>query len=237
MVRYAKASPQVEKVDTTTNGSLLDPGRVAPVLEAGIDRINISIDGMNSDDFSRITKARVNFDKVVADIKWIYANKGNCMIVIKTMNEIIGDRRQQFFDTFGDYCDRIFVENFSPCWPQFDGEERTGWKITQGLYGQPIGDTDSCPYILYGYSVNPEGLVSACFIDWGRRLVIGDVRTESMINIWNSKKMNDLRLMHLEGKRRNHPVCGACGQLSNCLPDNIDMHRDTLLEKLREACD
>jgi radical SAM protein with 4Fe4S-binding SPASM domain len=81
--------------------------------------------------------------------------------------------------------------------------------------------------------VNSDGLVSSCFLDWGRKLVIGDVRTQSMKSIWNSETMNALRLQHLEGRRRQNGVCGNCGQLSHCLPDNIDAHRLMLLEKFK----
>lgn len=237
MVKYAKASPLVDKVDTTTNGSLIDPGRVGPVLEAGIDRINISVDGMVDEAHNKVTGTKFDFTRMVENVKWIYANKGNCEIVIKTISEILTvDQRQQFFDTFGNYCDRIFIENFSPCWPEFDGEEMTGWKITNGLYGQPINkDALVCPYIFYGYSVNADGLVSACFIDWGRKLIIGDVREQSMKEIWNSDLMNKLRLQHLRGERKQNPVCGNCGQLSNCQPDNIDPHREILLERFMAA--
>ena len=162
-------------------------------------------------------------------------NKGNCEIVVKIPGELITEaQRQQFFDTFGDHCDRIFVENFAPCWPEFDIEEHTGVKISKGIYQQDIGDTDTCPYIFYGYSVNADGLVSSCFLDWGRKLVIGDVRQQSMKEIWNSERMNALRLQHLEGRRRQNGVCGNCGQLSHCLPDNIDAHRLVLLDKFKK---
>ncbi|MGB6567874.1 MAG: radical SAM protein, partial [Xanthobacteraceae bacterium] len=42
-------------------------------------------------------------------------------------------------------------------------------------------------------------------------------------------------LQHLEARRRQNAVCGGCGQLSHCLPDNIDAHRLTLLAKFKEA--
>ena len=45
--------------------------------------------------------------------------------------------------------------------------------------------------------------------------------------------MNALRLQHLEGRRRQNGVCGNCGQLSHCLPDNIDAHRLPLLAKFK----
>ena len=81
--------------------------------------------------------------------------------------------------------------------------------------------------------MNADGLVSSCFLDWGRKLVIGDVRQQSMKEIWNSERMNALRLQHLEGRRRQNGVCGNCGQLSHCLPDSIDAHRLPLLKKFK----
>jgi hypothetical protein len=56
-----------------------------------------------------------------------------------------------------------------------------------------------------------------------------------MKEIWNSDLMNALRLQHLEGRRRQNAVCGGCGQLSHCLPDNIDAHRPALLAKFKDA--
>jgi radical SAM protein with 4Fe4S-binding SPASM domain len=234
MVAYARKSGQVDYIDTTTNGTFLSPERIGPVLDAGIDKINISVDGMTEETYLRFTGFKFDFAKFVENVRWIYANKGACEIVVKIPNELISEvQRQQFFDTFGDHCDRIFVENFAPCWPEFDIEAHTGVKITKGIYQQDIGETDTCPYIFYGYSVNADGLVSSCFLDWGRKLVIGDVRTQSMKEIWNSTAMNALRLQHLEGRRRQNGVCGNCGQLSHCLPDNVDAHRLMLLERFK----
>jgi radical SAM protein with 4Fe4S-binding SPASM domain len=189
---------------------------------------------MTEETYVKFTGFKFDFKTFVENVKWLYANKGTCEVVVKIPGELITDaQRQEFFDTFGDHCDRIFVENFAPCWPEFDIEAHTGVKISKGIYQQDIGDTDTCPYIFYGYSVNADGLVSSCFLDWGRKLVIGDVRTQSMKDIWNSDRMNALRLQHLEGRRRQNGVCGNCGQLSHCLPDNIDAHRLPLLAKFK----
>ncbi len=232
MVAYARRAKYIESIDTTTNGTFLSPERVAPVLEAGIDKIHISVDGMTEETYQRFTGFKFDFRKFVENVKWLYANKGRCEVVIKIPSELVTEaERRQFFDTFGDYCDRIFVENFAPCWPEFDVEKYTGVKITKGIYQQEVSATDTCPYIFYSYSVNSDGQVSSCFLDWGRKLVIGDVRRQSMKQIWKSERMNALRLQHLQGRRQENSVCGNCGQLSHCLPDNIDPYRPMLLEK------
>lgn len=235
MVDYAKKSGYVDYIDTTTNASLMTPERAGPVIEAGLDKINISIDGMTNESYKKFTGFDMDFDALIENVKWLYNNKGNCEIVIKVPDELITEpQRQEFLDTFGDYCDRIFIENFAPCWPEFDVEAHTGVKITKGIYQQEITPTDTCPYIFYGFSVSPDGLASSCFLDWGRKLVIGDVNDQSLKDIWNSDKMNALRLQHLEGKRSENPVCSNCGQLTHCLPDNIDAHRESLIPKFKD---
>lgn len=236
MVKYAKQSGNVKYVDTTTNGSLFSHKRLGELIEAGIDKINISVDGMNNEQYKKFTGFDFDFDKFVKDVKWLYANKDNCEIVVKIPGDLIDDnQKKEFLDTFGNYCDRIFIENFAPCWPEFDVEAHTGIKITEGIYQQPILPTDTCPYIFYSMAINADGLVSSCFLDWGRKLLIGNVLETGVKEIWNSKKMNSLRFQHLNGDRKKNPVCGQCGQLSHCLPDSIDEHKEVILNNFIKA--
>ena len=232
MISYAKKSGRVRYIDTTTNGSLFTHERLAEVLEAGLDKINISVDGMNNEQYKKFTGFDFDFDKFVSNVKWLYNNKGDCEIVIKIPGDLISEnQKQEFLDTFGDYCDRIFIENFAPCWPEFDVEKHTGIQITEGIYQQPIKPTDTCPYIFYSIAINADGLVSSCFLDWGRKLLLGDVKETSLPAIWSSDEMNALRLQHLQGGRKENPVCSQCGQLSHCLPDSIDEYRTELLSE------
>lgn len=233
MVRYAKNSGHVEYIDTTTNGYLLTPDRVDQILDAGIDRINISVDGMSKEQYWELTRTKVDFDDFVSKVRYLYEHKGNCEICVKIPGDILNEAdKQRFFDTFGDIADRVSIENFAPCWPTFDIEERMGIQITEGIYGNSIMDTQVCPYIFYSVAVNSDGSVSLCFLDWARKLVIGDTRSKSLKNIWNSAALQQHRIAHLEGRRKENPTCAACGQLSHCLPDNIDAHAQNLLAKL-----
>jgi len=233
MVKYAKDSGHVQYIDTTTNGYLLTPDKVGPIIDAGIDRINISVDGMSSAQYWEFTKTRVDFDAFVDNIRKLYERRGDCEICVKIPGDILSeDDKKRFFETFGDIADRVFIENFAPCWPTFDVEERTGIQITEGIYGNAIQEVKTCPYIFYSMAVNTDGTVSLCFLDWARKLDIGDVRTQSVKEIWNGQAMHHHRIEHLKGCRKDNPTCGACGQLTHCLPDNIDPYAQMLLERL-----
>jgi radical SAM protein with 4Fe4S-binding SPASM domain len=230
MVFTAKKSGQVEFIDTTTNGSLMTPERLGPVLEAGIDRINISVEGLDRRAYFKVAGIFYNPAMLLENIKWLYANKGHCEVMVKIVG-LAPEHHQEFYDTYGNYCDRISVENVVPCWPEFD----PGMDVVGGLYGQEPQRVEVCPYIFYAISVNADGLVSACFQDWKRELIVGDVRSQSLRSIWNSDKMNDLRRLHLEGRRCEKELCRNCGQLTHCMADNIDDHKEVLLEKFTSA--
>ena len=139
-----------------------------------------------------------------------------------------------FYEIFGDYCDRIFVENTSPCWPDFDVEQRMNIKITTGLYGNEIDNVQVCPYLFYSISVNSDLSVSACFVDWSRGLAVGNLRDKSLKEIWTGPEMQAHRLAHLNGQRENHSVCGKCSQVTHCKADNIDADAPKILDALKE---
>lgn len=233
MVRYAKESGVVKYIDTTTNGYLLDTERIKLILDAGLDRINISVDGMSDQQFLEFTGVKVDFEKYVDNIRKLYEIKGDCEICIKIAGDFLSEEdKSRFYDTFGNCADRIFIENVAPCWPGYDVQDRLEVVITKGIYDQPIGDVNTCPYIFYSMSVNSDGSVSLCFLDWARKLLIGDVRKQTLKEIWEGEALFQHQINNLRGKRKENVVCGQCGQLSHCLPDNIDPYTDTLAERL-----
>jgi radical SAM protein with 4Fe4S-binding SPASM domain len=233
MIRYAKQSGRVDYIDTTTNGHLLTPENSMKLVESGLDRLNISIDGLSDRQFLKFTKTRVSFEAFVRNIQFLFKHKGNCEVCVKMPGDFLTEEdKKRFFDTFGDYADRISLENFAPCWPEFDVEARTGVEIKIGIYNQPIAEVQTCPYIFYSMSVNSDGSVSLCFLDWARKLIIGDTRTQSIMEIWKGESQFRHQLAHLQGKRHEHSTCAACGQLSHCLPDNIDPFARELAKKL-----
>jgi len=235
MIRIARDAGIAKMIDTTTNGFLLGGAIGEKLVEAGLGRINISIDGLNEQQFWKFAKAKVDFPKFVQNLRDFYSVAGECEVVIKTTSEIIGsDSHDMFYEIFGDYCDRIFVENTSPCWPDFDVEERMDVKITTGLYGNPIDNVQVCSYLFYSISVNSDLSVSACFVDWSRGLSVGSLNDRSLKEIWTGPEMQAHRLSHLRGYRARHSVCGKCSQITHCKADNIDADASRILEALEE---
>lgn len=233
MVEYAKKSGNILKVDTTTNASLLSPERSLKIIESGLDKINISVEGVNEIQYKKFSKYKIDFEKFVENIKYFYENKKQCEVVIKINGDTLTSEEKRFFlDTFKDISDGVYIEHIMSCWPEF--ELRDGLKVNdeQGIYGQKIKEVDVCPYVFYSFSINSDGKASLCFLDWSRKLLIGDVNNESVKEIWLGSQIKSYQKMFLEGKRKQHSVCKDCGQMSHGMPDNIDKFSSELLKKI-----
>lgn len=135
MVSYAKNKGVAEYIEIITNAIALTHEISDKITEAGLDRINISINGINDDDYMMCTKRNIDTKKLQDEIKYLYNKKKNTYIYIKLSN--IGysmDKIQDFYDIYGEYCDSIYVESILD--DAFEGGK--GIEKLQGAYGQKL---------------------------------------------------------------------------------------------------
>lgn len=233
MVKYAKDNPKILSIDTTTNASLLNPQKNLEIIEAGLNRINISIEGINYKQYKEFSNYKIKFDKFVENIQHFYENRNKCEIIIKINGDVISeDDKKLFHEIFHNKANGIYIEHVMSCWPEF---ELDGVQVNKehGVYGQVIKEVMICPYVFYSFSINSDGTASLCFLDWSRKLIIGDVKEASVKDIWKGNKMRAYQEMFLMKKRKDHPVCRECGQMTHGLPDDIDKHAEMLLDRIR----
>jgi hypothetical protein len=56
-----------------------------------------------------------------------------------------------------------------------------------------------------------DGKVGPCCKDNDKRqLIIGDLTKQTIREISTGEALNNLRKLHLSGKRSSHPICGKC---------------------------
>ena len=232
MIKYAKNSGLVKRIDTTSNGVLLNPELNRKIIDAGLDQINISVNGVSSEQIEFYTQTKVDFDKYVKNIKDLYEHRGNCEISIKSIEEnLTPDEQKKFYEIFGNISNRIVLENLSPAWPEFEFTD-VKMKFKSGNYGQEIIDKKICPYIFYIMVVNSDGRSSFCVGDWQHCLIAGDLKNQSVKDVWQGKILNDARLAHVEGRRAENSFCGACQVVSHGTLDNLDPYADEIKERM-----
>jgi radical SAM protein with 4Fe4S-binding SPASM domain len=235
MVRYARSSDKIERIDTTTNGVLLTPKTSEKIVDAGIDQINISVNGLRSEQFVDLVRTKVNFERYVDNIRYLYSIRGHCEIYVKAIKENLSeDDQKRFLEIFGDIADRVFFEHLFPNWPGFD-DDIIPKDCAVGLYGDEVVERAVCPYIFYSTTINSDGTVSLCVQDWARKLVVGSVAEASVKDIWLGQRLNAHRLSHLNGCRKDNATCSQCQCMSLGVFDNIDARAGNIKERLLAA--
>ena len=229
MIEYARKSGKFETIDFTTNGTLLHPELNRKLIDAGLSRINISVEALDARGYKEISGVELDYDRFIDNIRDLYEHRGNCRIFIKTMADNIDrDIEQRFYGLFGDICDEIAIEHIANCWPGF---ENTTEQVNV-YHGEGYKEYVVCPRIFYIITVNANGTVSHCIVDWNYKGIIGDARKQSIVDIWNSKEYQDIRLAHLNCRRREITLCKDCMEIESAAVDNIDEYREMLLERM-----
>ena len=229
MVQHAKENGVCDDVDTTTNASRLTPELSRCLINAGLDRINISIVGVNSDQYKEFSDVSLDFDKLVENIAYLYSIKKQCTVFIKINGDVISSKdKLRFRGIFELISDGIAIEHVMSCWDGIEVEKNKHFSV----YGGSLTKVEVCPYIFYSMCVNFDGVVSACFLDWNRKLVIGNTNKNTLKEIWDGPAMLSYRRDMLLKKRHLIPVCKDCDQLRAGEPVNIDHMAEKLLRTI-----
>lgn len=232
MIRYAKESNVADFVEIITNGSRLCPEVNQQLIDSGIDRIRISIEALDSEGYKNICGANIEFNGLLRNIKDLYDRSGKCEIYCKIVDVAVPTEtdKNKFFEMFGEICDRYFIDNVIPLWSDFD--ELVMGDNLKGVHGQEIKNVKVCPYSFYSLIINPDGEVTVCCADWKRKLIVGDLKTESLKEIWNGKKLRNFWIAMLEGKKNCFEMCQKCLLPMYDCNDFIDDYAEDILKNI-----
>lgn len=240
MIGLARASERIEWIDFATNGSRFSGDNIERFLRSGANRINISLEGLNTEAYLKNAKIRLDFDSFVQNLRDLHSEREKMRSSLKIVPEILikipqqlldsADQETEFKSIFNPIADIIFVESLADIWPDFDVNSRSGKsKLGNiGQYKQPVEDRKVCSVITYSMVVNSDGTVSACCSDWSQSLLIGDTKETPLNKIWHSNAHLRLIKQHLCGKKEEMPTCSSCGHVREAQVDDIDPVADQI---------
>ena len=148
-IKYARDSGTAEVIEVFTNGSKLNPELNRKLVDSGLQRINISLEGLSEERYLKVAKAKINWNEFVANIKDLYEysrNKGDLVIYVKIVNnasELNGktvfsmndEEKNYFYKTFGNISDEVYIEKIVPQWAETQLDKQNALEYT-GMYDQ-----------------------------------------------------------------------------------------------------
>ena len=225
-VKILKEKPIAEKVSITTNASLLNQEKAKELVDAGLDRICISIYALDDEGYLKFSNAKLSFTKLYQNIQFLYHVRGNCHIHIKIAGDYFSEEeKREFIEKFGMVADTVYIDHAINNWP--------GLKVVEGnrhMYHQSMGGSKICPMPFYQMVIHSNGKVSPCCPEYQQKLVIGDIRRDSLKDIWNGEALRELRKGILKGEATKGKVCSVCEYPESGATVDITPYRQKLLQ-------
>lgn len=223
MVQYAAEKQIADSIDIVTNGALLTPRLSKELIDAGLSRLRVSIQGTNASKYKETTGTTTDFDEFIKNIAYFYENRDRTQIYLKVIDCALDEGDEgRFFEIFGDICDAIAIEHLLPAVSQIDYStisKDSFNKLTQN--GAGLQDAQICPQPFYLMQINPEGnVVPCCAMETA--YVAGNCNTESLYDIWNGKRLSAFRRTQLLKQKEVYSVCNHCQQYKYAMfPEDV----------------
>lgn len=231
IIKTIKSTGKIDRISMTTNALTLTHEKSLGILEAGLDNIEFSIQGVNVERYREICGVSIDFDLLIERIQFFYNNRnkaGCCHTLVKTVDAALhgAEETKQFFSIFGDICDAIYVDNVIP----IDNDVKYQNLSGTDMFGQPLPKTIqyTCAQLFYFLNIKPNGDVLPCC--QFHEPIIGNIQDEPLIKIWDGQKRNNMMRMQL--KKDNHliPVCNNCEILKGLNGTNGTFEVDRLID-------
>jgi MoaA/NifB/PqqE/SkfB family radical SAM enzyme len=213
-IRVAKEMG-VPHVYLYTNASLLTATKGAEILDSGLDEMRISFDGLSRSEFESI-RVGLNYDTVSANIVGFLRMKQQLK------------RKKPFVYVTGYVRNTEWEQDSSPIYNDLDAlaDDLDIVSYDKGVHDWggtlPVGTSFAaqasaysqvpCRRLWEDFNVHSDGVVAACCIDHEGVLQMGDIRTSSIMEIWNGETFTELRARHLKRQLDEVPLCQNCSE-------------------------
>jgi len=187
----------------TTNAAALTQAMAYDVIEAGLKDIRFSFHAVSAPNYQKVHR-RLNWLKVVRNIGNFMAindSKGHPCTVHFTVIPFNGETVEEIRDTWEGHCD--YLEIWRP----------HNWGGARS-YRKPNRAKRTCGRPFNGpVQIQADGTIIPCCFLTNSELVLGSVHDDTIADILNGNKYEDLRRKHWDGDLSGLP-CEFCDQLN-----------------------
>ena len=200
------------KTYLSTNATALNEKNSLEILNSGLDKIYLCLDGTTKETYEKL---RINgqFEKTKNNIfnflklkKKLHRSKPYSVVQIIKMDETEKEI-EDFKKQWDGLADEVWAREFCTWADQIKDikkmsrEENKYFPFRKKRY--------PCSLLWRKIVVSWNGDVVPCCLDFDGKIVLGNAKRENLEDIWNSKKMVELRKKQIDGDY-NNPLCKKC---------------------------
>lgn len=238
MIKMAVDAKIADRVEIITNGVLLTPELSNNLIQAGITHINISVQGINAEQYKNTCGVKIDFEQFIQNLKYLYKNKKNVQIYIKAIDATLKEKEDedQFYRIFGDICDKIYIEHLIVMQQQMEGLKNVV-DGTKNFYNEELDvNRKICAQSFYFLQIGCDYDTFPCPVPGlGKGISMGNIKENTLLEIWNGEKRKKHLITMLEFKKDSIPECNNCtcfNAINNPL-ENLDEDAETLINMFK----
>jgi len=224
-LEYLKRYPKIHKIEVLTNGFFLNDKIVPQLIEHGVG-VDISLDELDKQTFEDVKK--MSFD-VVRDniVAFLEANSRAerpvpVNIRIKTFKTVEETLEQELFKIITSHDCSVVLnsidDNIISNWAgklnkeafvkEYEISSTGKTRYTHKRFNQT--NVAPCTQLWKWMVVYWDGSVVLCCADMFSQSIVGDLKSNSITEIWNGPAMKKLRAQMVNRKRFDVPICQDC---------------------------
>ena len=209
MIAHLNQRGIAETYELVTNASRLSPALSRALVDAGLSRLCVSVQGVTAEQYKNICAYNMDMEEFISNLRFFYEySRGKCRVHIKTVDIALRTGEKDIFlSMFGDCCDTIHIDHVLRLYQGVDYNGLVDHDF--GLYKDQPKNIEVCSPLFYTLYVTPAGdVVPCCIVPYAAHY--GSVYREDLVAIWNGTKRRRLLEQHLQKKRWMHSVCKEC---------------------------
>lgn len=219
--RLAVESGVAERVDTFSNGSLMDQEQADKLLASGIDAIRFSIYSVIDERHKEVTRSGVRVEDIRANIRYLREERdrrglAKPYIFVKAF-DTYSEENELFASMYKDIADRVDLEKVHDATKYKKNDLMHKYYQDANIeqknrreFASHLHSFISCPRPFMNMAISAHGDCVMCTLDAPRLTTVGNVAAQNLRDIWRGQAALEFRQLHLKGRKEENPLCRDC---------------------------
>lgn len=235
LVRYGRAAGAA--MGLSTNATFLTRRKAEALLEAGLDFLVISLDAATGEAYAR-QRVGGDFETTLGNVQGFFELRDRLRAPTAAVLQIVvtDDNRgevEAFARRWRGRGERVMIKEARD-WAGQVPLRIAGRRDAPPAAPEPPAAQEPCRMPWTELTVLWDGTVVPCANVFERQNVLGDLRRQSLGEIWDGAAMAALRAAHRQGRLAEVPVCATCPR--HPLEPEAFVALDQLTQRLRHYC-
>lgn len=211
---YIRQKVSKAYLNLATNAKSLTEEKIKIILNNKVDNITINFSAVTKETYEKIYRGAV-YEKVEENILNLIEHKKklgvsypNIVMDMIRMQETVNEI-EEYKRKWASIVDSVHIANYSARGGTLD------WEKADSVL--PVFSTPRPCYRIYKQlAICSDGKVPLCCSDWNCEVVLGDINSQKILEVWQGEVLRKIRESDFRGERDKTPIC------VNCFPERWD---------------